>query len=81
MFFLILARLEYQFRQAVSGVASFKHLLAMLPPRVHSVYYRDEIGNISSSHLRIGSQKVLIIFMFTLKFDASIFCSQILFAQ
>ncbi|KAG6529817.1 hypothetical protein ZIOFF_012031 [Zingiber officinale] len=48
-------RLDYQFRQSLS--ASFKTLLAMLPPRVHSVYYRDDIGNISSSHLRINSQK------------------------
>ncbi|XWS56433.1 hypothetical protein CRYUN_Cryun09bG0085100 [Craigia yunnanensis] len=39
------------------GVSSFRHLLARLPPRVHSVYYRDEIGNISSSHLRADSQK------------------------
>ncbi|RWR90042.1 lysosomal beta glucosidase-like protein [Cinnamomum micranthum f. kanehirae] len=37
---------------AVSGASSFKRLLLTLPPRVHSVYYRDEIGNISSSHLR-----------------------------
>lgn len=51
------SRLEYQFKQSVSGVASFRHLLMKLPPRVHSVYYRDEIGNISSSHLHIDSQK------------------------
>ncbi|XP_072972760.1 dolichyl-diphosphooligosaccharide--protein glycosyltransferase subunit 1B [Typha angustifolia] len=53
----IFSRVEYQSRPSISGVSSFKHLLARLPPRVHSVYYRDEIGNISSSHLRIGSQK------------------------
>ncbi|XP_042458989.1 dolichyl-diphosphooligosaccharide--protein glycosyltransferase subunit 1B-like [Zingiber officinale] len=51
----VFSRLDYQFRQSLS--ASFKTLLAMLPPRVHSVYYRDDIGNISSSHLRINSQK------------------------
>lgn len=48
----VFSRVEYQTRSGASGVASFKHLLAKLPPRVHSVYYRDEIGNISSSHLR-----------------------------
>ncbi|XP_074590344.1 dolichyl-diphosphooligosaccharide--protein glycosyltransferase subunit 1B [Curcuma longa] len=51
----VFSRLDYQFKQSLS--ASFKTLLAMLPPRVHSVYYRDDIGNISSSHLRINSQK------------------------
>lgn len=53
-----LARLEYQSRPSMSGASSFKNLLARLPARVHSVYYRDEIGNISTSHLRIGSHKV-----------------------
>jgi oligosaccharyltransferase complex subunit alpha (ribophorin I) len=48
----VFSRVEYQTRSGASGVSSFKHLLAKLPPRVHSVYYRDEIGNISSSHLR-----------------------------
>lgn len=54
-------RVEYQTRQGGSGVSSFKHLLAKLPPRVHSVYYRDGIGNISSSHLRTDSRKVICV--------------------
>ncbi|KAG8390614.1 hypothetical protein BUALT_Bualt01G0101800 [Buddleja alternifolia] len=53
----VFSRVEYQSRPGASGVSSFKHLLAMLPPRVHSVYYRDDIGNISSSHLRTSSKK------------------------
>ncbi|CAK9166296.1 unnamed protein product [Ilex paraguariensis] len=53
----VFSRLEYQHRPQFSGVSSFKHLLATLPPKVHSVYYRDEIGNISSSHLRTNSKK------------------------
>lgn len=53
----IFSRVEYQSRPSISGVSSFKHILARLPPRVHSVYYRDEIGNISSSHLRTDSRK------------------------
>ncbi|KAM7264336.1 hypothetical protein ACFE04_002019 [Oxalis oulophora] len=52
-----LYRVDYQSRQSSSGVSSFKNLLAKLPPRVHSVYYRDEIGNISTSHLRTDSRK------------------------
>ncbi|XP_047322597.1 dolichyl-diphosphooligosaccharide--protein glycosyltransferase subunit 1B [Impatiens glandulifera] len=51
----VFSRLEYQSKQSPSG--SFKRLLARLPPRVHSVYYRDGIGNISSSHLRRDSRK------------------------
>ncbi|GLT88855.1 hypothetical protein SLE2022_068640 [Rubroshorea leprosula] len=53
----VFSRVEYQAKPSHSGVSSFKHLLARLPPRVHSVYYRDEIGNISSSHLRTDSRK------------------------
>ncbi|KAK9741217.1 hypothetical protein RND81_03G089600 [Saponaria officinalis] len=53
----VFSRVEYQSRPSVSGAASFKRLLARLPPRVHSVYYRDNIGNISSSHLRVDSRK------------------------
>uniref|UniRef100_A0A7N0TMB4 Dolichyl-diphosphooligosaccharide--protein glycosyltransferase subunit 1 n=1 Tax=Kalanchoe fedtschenkoi TaxID=63787 RepID=A0A7N0TMB4_KALFE len=53
----VFSRVEYQSRQAFAGSYSFKNLLARLPPRVHSVYYRDEIGNISSSRLRTSPQK------------------------
>lgn len=53
----VFSRVEYQSRQSFSGASSFKRLLAVLPPRVHSVYYRDEIGNVSSSHLRTDSRK------------------------
>ncbi|CAI9091113.1 OLC1v1026052C4 [Oldenlandia corymbosa var. corymbosa] len=51
------SRVDYQSRQHFGSSASFKHLLAELPLRVHSVYYRDDIGNISSSRLLIGSKK------------------------
>jgi len=53
----VFSRVEYQSKPSFSGVSSFKHLLARLPPRVHSAYYRDEIGNISSSHLRTDPRK------------------------
>ncbi|OVA18065.1 Ribophorin I [Macleaya cordata] len=53
----VFSRVEYQSRPSFSGVSSFKQLVARLPPRVHSVYYRDGIGNISSSHLRTNTQK------------------------
>ncbi|XP_059458594.1 dolichyl-diphosphooligosaccharide--protein glycosyltransferase subunit 1B [Corylus avellana] len=53
----VFSRVEYQSKPSFSGVPSFKNLLARLPPRVHSVYYRDEIGNISTSHLRTDPWK------------------------
>jgi oligosaccharyltransferase complex subunit alpha (ribophorin I) len=52
-------RIEYQARPYVRGASSFRTLVARLPPRAHSVYYRDEIGNISTSHLWGDSQKVI----------------------
>ncbi|GER48941.1 glycosyltransferase subunit [Striga asiatica] len=51
------SRLDYQSNPTSSGASSFKHLLAELPAGVHSVYYRDNIGNISSSRLRVNSKK------------------------
>ncbi|XP_050210871.1 dolichyl-diphosphooligosaccharide--protein glycosyltransferase subunit 1B [Mercurialis annua] len=53
----VFSRVEYQSRPGSSGASSFKNLIARLPPRVHSVYYRDEIGNISTSHLRLEYKK------------------------
>lgn len=50
------SRLDYQSGSPFRGVSSFRQLLAVLPPRAHSVYYRDEIGNISTSHLRGDSR-------------------------
>ncbi|KAL2609587.1 hypothetical protein R1flu_028160 [Riccia fluitans] len=51
------SRFDYQSKPSASGAASFRHLLARLPSRAHSVYYRDEIGNISTSHLRSDLRK------------------------
>eukprot|EP00270_Netrium_digitus_P003672 TRINITY_DN1433_c0_g1_i1.p1 TRINITY_DN1433_c0_g1~~TRINITY_DN1433_c0_g1_i1.p1 ORF type:complete len:617 (+),score=210.95 TRINITY_DN1433_c0_g1_i1:73-1923(+) len=51
------SRFEYQSRPMVSGVSSLRGLIAELPPRVHSVFFRDEIGNISSTHLAPGPTK------------------------
>lgn len=51
------SRFDFQSRPMASGVASLRGLVARLPPRAHSVYYRDEIGNISTSHLRSDLKK------------------------
>uniref|UniRef100_A0A453J2G8 Dolichyl-diphosphooligosaccharide--protein glycosyltransferase subunit 1 n=2 Tax=Aegilops tauschii subsp. strangulata TaxID=200361 RepID=A0A453J2G8_AEGTS len=57
------SRLDYQSRPYARGVSSFRHLIARLPARAHSIYYRDEIGNISTSHLWSDSKKVLLLFI------------------
>ncbi|CAL0318956.1 unnamed protein product [Lupinus luteus] len=51
------SRLDYQSRPYVRGASAFRRLVAKLPPRAHSVYYRDEIGNISTSSLWGDSKK------------------------
>lgn len=51
-------RLDYQSRRYVGGASAVRSLVAKLPPRAHSVYYRDEIGNISTSNLWSDSKKV-----------------------
>lgn len=49
------SRLDYQAK--LKGESAFRNLVALLPPRAHSVYYRDEIGNISTSNLWSDSKK------------------------
>ncbi|KAF3536439.1 hypothetical protein F2Q69_00024192 [Brassica cretica] len=56
----VFSRVDYQSRRSISGSSSFNALLAVLPPKVNSVYYRDDIGNISTSHLRTGFKKDLL---------------------
>ncbi|GJP51316.1 hypothetical protein CLOM_g10476 [Closterium sp. NIES-68] len=51
------SRLDYQHRPMAIGVSSLRGLMAVLPERANTVYYRDEIGNISSSHLRYPHRK------------------------
>ncbi|XP_009372615.2 dolichyl-diphosphooligosaccharide--protein glycosyltransferase subunit 1A [Pyrus x bretschneideri] len=51
------SRLDYQVRPHVRGQSAIRRLVAKLPPRAHSVYYRDEIGNVSTSNLWSDSKK------------------------
>ncbi|WCJ44747.1 Dolichyl-diphosphooligosaccharide--protein glycosyltransferase subunit 1 [Euphorbia peplus] len=55
------SRLDYQSRPNIRGATAIKFFVAILPPRAHSIYYRDEIGNISTSHLRSDSSKTELI--------------------
>ncbi|GAA0173696.1 glycosyltransferase [Lithospermum erythrorhizon] len=52
------SRLDFQARYR--GASAFRRLIAALPLRAHSIYYRDEIGNISTSDLRRDSKKMLM---------------------
>lgn len=52
---------DYQSGPRGGGVSALRVMLARLPARAHSVYYRDEIGNISTSHLRSDFDKVCLI--------------------
>lgn len=54
------SRLDYQARPHVRGPAALRNLVAKLPPRAHSIYYRDEIGNISTSNVWSDSAKTLL---------------------
>ncbi|CAH9087074.1 unnamed protein product [Cuscuta europaea] len=54
------SRLDYQTRPHIRGASAFSNLVAKLPPRAHSIYYRDEIGNISTSNLWSDKMKTLL---------------------
>ncbi|KAM7260144.1 hypothetical protein ACFE04_015885 [Oxalis oulophora] len=55
------SRLDFQMRPNARGASAFTHLMAKLPPQAHSIYYRDAIGNISTSHVRGDSKKTELI--------------------
>ncbi|PNF17111.1 Dolichyl-diphosphooligosaccharide--protein glycosyltransferase subunit 1 [Cryptotermes secundus] len=51
------SRYEYQ-RETQSGLSSVKSFKTILPAAATDAYYRDEIGNISTSHMKILSDSV-----------------------
>jgi oligosaccharyltransferase complex subunit alpha (ribophorin I) len=59
--FLKSCRLDFQARPHLRGASAFRNLVAKLPPRAHSIYYRDEIGNISTSNVWGDPKKVDIL--------------------
>ncbi|KAK1362209.1 Dolichyl-diphosphooligosaccharide--protein glycosyltransferase subunit 1 [Heracleum sosnowskyi] len=52
------SRLDFQARG--KGPAAFRSLVAKLPARAHSIYYRDAIGNISTSNIYGDTSKTLL---------------------
>ncbi|KAM7252988.1 hypothetical protein ACFE04_025606 [Oxalis oulophora] len=55
------SRLDFQTKPNIRGASAFRHLVAKLPPRAHSIYYRDAIGNISTSHVFSDSKKTELV--------------------
>jgi len=49
---------RYEFQRESSGVSSVKNFKTLLPASSKDVYYRDDIGNISTSHLRVMDDAV-----------------------
>ncbi|XP_075511729.1 dolichyl-diphosphooligosaccharide--protein glycosyltransferase subunit 1A-like isoform X2 [Primulina tabacum] len=54
------SRHDYQAQPHLRGASAFRNLVAKLPPSAHSIYYRDEIGNISTSNVWSDSAKTLL---------------------
>lgn len=46
------SRFDFQMKQQAS-TPSFGQMTALLPAQAHSIYYRDQIGNISTSDMRL----------------------------
>jgi len=49
---------RYEFQRENSGVSSVKNFKTLLPAAAKDVYYRDDIGNISTSHLKVMDDAV-----------------------
>ncbi|CAM1324160.1 RPN1 (predicted), partial [Pycnogonum litorale] len=49
---------RYEYQTEHSGVSAIKGYKTVLPAAASDVYYRDEIGNISTSHLRVLDDSV-----------------------
>jgi len=43
---------RYDYQRSNQGVSSFRQINALLPASATDIYYRDRIGNISTSHVR-----------------------------
>lgn len=54
------SRYEYQRDPTGSGQSSIKSWKTKLPSGSHDIYYRDEIGNISTSNVRQSAGSVVV---------------------
>lgn len=52
------SRFDYQMKRAgLSQTPSFRNLVGYLPIQANNIYYRDQIGNISTSDIRVSKDK------------------------
>jgi len=49
---------RYEYQRENSGVSSVKNFKTLLPAASKDVYYRDDIGNISTSHMKVMDDAV-----------------------
>jgi len=49
---------RYEYQRENSGVSSVKNFKTLLPASSKDVYYRDDIGNISTSHMKVMDDAV-----------------------
>jgi len=49
---------RYEYQRESSGVSSVKNFKTLLPAAASNVYYRDDIGNISTSHMKVMEDAV-----------------------
>lgn len=54
------SRYEYQREPTSNGVSSIRSWKTRLPAGAHDIYYRDEIGNISTSNVKTSSSAVYV---------------------
>lgn len=54
------SRYDYQKDPSSNGLASIRGWKTRLPVGAHDIYYRDEIGNISTSNVRYSAQAVTV---------------------
>jgi oligosaccharyltransferase complex subunit alpha (ribophorin I) len=51
---------RYDYQRSNQGVSSFRQINALLPASATDIYYRDRIGNISTSHVRHSDEGVFV---------------------
>jgi len=53
------SRFDYQMKRGAQQQTSFRNLVAELPAQANNIYYRDQIGNISTSDIRTTSDGII----------------------
>jgi len=54
------SRYDYQRNPNQQSQASFRYITAVLPPTARDIYYRDQIGNVSTSHVREDDNAIIM---------------------